>query len=131
MTRDQTIVRSLFADLQREKPKHFPERGSCSKVPAKQGVYIIYSPSKKVVHVGRTYRGTAGLRQRMNNHLYGASSFTIEYLKRNGRKLRRGYTYRYLTIRSHRHRAFVEAYASGYLCPLHLGTGKKKRRQFP
>ena len=39
------------------------------------GVYIIYSPNGRVTHVGRTVRGKRGLRQRLNNHLHGASSF--------------------------------------------------------
>jgi hypothetical protein len=93
--------------------------------PNKQGVYLIYSPgSKKVVHVGRTYRGTAGLRQRLRNHLHGSSSFTQEYLEGHGRKLREGYTFRCLPVTSARQRALVEAYATGYFCPAHIGTGE-------
>ena len=124
MTREQKIVRALFTELQSTKIMHFPKPRQRLDVPDEQGVYIIYSLSKKVVHVGRTYRGTAGLRQRLNNHLHGSSSFTNVYLKGHGRRLRRGYTFRYIAIRSSRHRALVEAFASGYLCPAHLGTGE-------
>jgi hypothetical protein len=85
--------------------------------PDRQGVYLIYSPRirkvRKVVNVGRTYRGTAGLQQRLKNHLHGASSFTQKYLKANGRKLRKGCAFRCLPIASVRARALLEAYAAG------------------
>jgi hypothetical protein len=64
--------------------------------PAKHGVYIIRQ-GKIVLHVGRTVRGQGGLRQRLNNHLHEASSFTREYLEGKGAILRKsGYTYQFL-----------------------------------
>ncbi len=127
MTRDQARVKADFLKLKSAHGCAFPPRGGLSYVPHKQGVYIIYSPrAKTVVHVGRTYRATAGLRQRLENHLHAQSSFTNEFLKGHGRKLRKGYTFRYLTVTSGRRRALLEAYTIGCLCPVHLGTHGKK-----
>ena len=78
-----------------------------------------------VLHVGRTQRGKNGLRQRINNHLHGASSFHIEYLKPKRINLRSAqYTYQYLELADARKRALLESYAVGTLCPKHIGTGE-------
>ena len=121
------IVRTLFTKLVKAELKIFPPPGSRLDASIEHGVYIIYSPppTRKVVHVGRTYRGSKGLRQRLKNHLHGSSSFTKEYLNGHGRKLRRGYSFRYLIERSARRRALLEAYASRCLCPAHLGVWKE------
>src|SRR5437667_346264 len=127
MSRDQKFVEEDFLKLKNEDRHAFPTHGTLNNVPKKQCVYIIYSPRKeKIVHVGRTYRGTAGLRQRLNNHLHGSSSFTIGYLKGHGKKLRNGYTFRYLPLPAWRRRAFLEAYATGVLCPIHIGKHQRK-----
>ena len=81
-----------------------------------------------MLHVGRTHRGKKGLHQRLCNHLYGASSFTVEYLKGVGKKLRKDHTYQYLEVKCDRQRALLEAYATGIECPEYLGLGKKKKR---
>jgi hypothetical protein len=73
----------------------------------------------------RTLRGKNGLRQRLKNHLAGASSFTIKHLNRDGSRLRRGYMYQYLRVRHPRTRALLEYYATGLLCPKHLGEGQR------
>jgi hypothetical protein len=93
-------------------------------VPDKHGVYIIYSPRGVVLHVGRTLRGKRGLRQRLNNHLHGASSFTIQHLEGNGVQLRGSHRFSFLEIADPRTRALVEAFAVGSLCPKHLGVGE-------
>lgn len=123
-SREQAHVRRCFSKLKGARLTHFPAKG-WPDVPDKQGVYIIYAPrSGRVVHVGRTYRGTRGLFQRLKNHLQGASSFTAHFLKGNGSRLRKGYTYRYLPVALARRRALLELYATGYLCPAHLGTSE-------
>jgi hypothetical protein len=124
MNREQRGVRALFIKLRRAYSHPFPKPRERIDAPNKQGVYVIYSPrARKVVHVGRTYKGTAGLRQRLNNHLHGQSSFTQKYLGGHGSKLRNGYTFRCLPIASRRRRALLEAYAAGCLCPAHIGLG--------
>jgi hypothetical protein len=56
-----------FSKLPRAQLRLFPRHRERMDVPNEQGVYVIYSPgAKKVVHVGRTYRGTARLRQRLS-----------------------------------------------------------------
>ena len=122
---EQRAVRALFAELKRSRPQAFPKPRQRIPASDEQGVYVIYSPrANKVVHVGRTYKGTKGLRQRLKNHLQGASSFTQKHLKGHGHKLRNGYTFRCLLVASPRRRALLENYATGFLCPAHLGTGE-------
>jgi len=87
-------------------------------------VYVIYNPKGTVLHVGRTPRAKKGLRQRLNNHLLGQSSFAHKYLKGRGNLLRKGYKFKYLVIKNPRERALVEAFSVGKLCPAHLGLGK-------
>jgi hypothetical protein len=70
-----------------------------------------------------TVRGRKGLRQRLNNHLHGASSFVFKAFKGKGAKLREGFKFRLIAIEDHRLRALLEAYAVGQLCPDHLGHG--------
>lgn len=125
MNSEKKAVRADFLKLTNAGRYHFsPE--DLDKIPIKQGVYIIYSPREHVVHVGRTYRGRKGLQQRIKNHLHGSSSFTIEYLKGRGDKLKNGYTYQYLPLKNWRRRAFLEAYATGFLCPAHIGKNQAR-----
>lgn len=128
-SRDAQIVKIDFRALKRQKRHRFPKRGQLTGISTKQGVYVIYAPrTKRVVHVGRTYRGKEGLQQRLRNHLQGSSSFTAEYLKKHGTKLRRGYTFRFLPlpVKAWRRRALLEAYATGVLCPAHIGKNQRK-----
>ncbi|MEH2510169.1 excinuclease UvrABC nuclease subunit [Nitrobacteraceae bacterium AZCC 1564] len=102
----------------------FPRSGERLDVPDLHGVYVIYNPKGRVSHVGRTVRGKRGLRQRLNNHLHGASSFVIKALRGKGVKLRKGYKFRYIAIDDSRLRALLESYVIGQLCPDHLGDGQ-------
>ena len=122
MRSEKTIVQTLFDNLINKQKYLFPERGKPSNIPHTHGVYIIQK-GNEVLHIGRTHRGKKGLHQRLCNHLYGASSFTKEYLDGDGKELRKGYTYQYLEVKEDRHRALLEAYAVGTLCPKHLGLG--------
>lgn len=95
LNREQRRIRQLFKTLKKGRRQSFPEHGKGVDAPNEQGVYVIYAPrSGMVVHVGRTYRGKAGLRQRLNNHLHGSSSFVQEYLNGHGKRLRSGYSFR-------------------------------------
>lgn len=103
----------------------FPSSGKID-VSKKQGVYIIFDSKDKVLHVGKTDRGRDGLNQRLNNHLRNQSSFSNKYLKGNSDFLRHGCKFRYLEIEDARIRTLVEAFATGMLCPAHVGTGAKR-----
>jgi len=124
MRREQKAIRSLFSRLRRAPLHRFPRRGRALLCPARHGVYLIIDRVGRVAHVGRTTRGQDGLLQRLQNHLAGQSSFVILYLKGRPSRLRNGYWYSWLVISNPRTRALVEAYATGVLCPRHIGTGK-------
>lgn len=124
-------VKAKFADLTGSPMRSFPAPHGRLEATDQRGVYVIYSPCGKVLHVGGTPRGQRGIRQRLSNHLHGQSSFTGEskYLWRHGGStLKARYTYvrercsyRYLAIDSERLRVLLEAYAIGRLCPDHIG----------
>lgn len=124
MSREITRIRKLYSRLLRAKSVAFPLTGARLDVPDKHGVYIIFSPSRTVLHVGRTVRGKRGLRQRLNNHLHGASSFAIRHFGGKGSSLRGRHRFAYLEVTNARTRALLEAFAVGSLCPKHLGVGE-------
>ena len=124
MSRESSIVRKLFRRLRAAPQISFPVVGKRLAVPDTHGVYVIYAPRGTVLHVGRTLRGKRGLRQRLNNHLHGASSFTVQYLNGKGAKLRGTHRFSFLQVANARTRALLEAFAMGTLCPKHLGVGK-------
>lgn len=117
-------LKRVFRQLIRSPMVSFPEARQSIDAPDAKGVYVIYSPRGKVLHVGRTPRGKKGLRQRLNNHLHAGSSFTIKYLDGYGVRLRNGYKFRCLVVENPRRRALLESYATGQLCPAHLGLGE-------
>ena len=121
---EKANVKILFGQLINSKEDLFPEPRKKIPAPNKRGVYIIYSPKGKVLHVGRTPKARNGIAQRLRDHLNANSSFTNKYLKRDGSKLRQGYKFKYLVVSDPRLRAFLEAYAIGYLCPAHIGLGE-------
>jgi hypothetical protein len=94
------------------------------EAPREKGVYVIYSPSGRIVHVGRTPRAKGGIAQRLKDHLADKSSFTNKHLMHEGSKLRRGYTFRCLVVKNGRKRALLEALGIGRLCPVHIGLGE-------
>jgi len=125
MTRDQRAVRALFAKLKRAPLRTFPKLRQELDAPRALGVYVIYDPKGRVAHVGSTPRAAGGIAQRLRNHMQGASSFTKRRLKGDGVQLRGRYRYRCIEVRAKRHRALLEAYAIGSLCPIHIGTGER------
>ena len=92
MNRESQEVKMLFDKLCTQTKRSFPQYRQPLDAPSKLGVYIIRK-EETVLHVGRTLRGRDGIYQRLNNHLYGSSSFTNKYLKGKGATLREdGYT---------------------------------------
>ena len=116
-------VKTKFGQLVRSSMTKFPKADHSLDVPDNHGVYVIYDPKGRVAHIGRTVRGKRGLYQRLNNHLHGASSFTVKALDGKGGTLRSGYKFRFIEIENNRLRALLEAYTIGQLCPDHLGDG--------
>jgi hypothetical protein len=123
MSGEFSRIEGRFRELVRAPLVNFPEARARLDAPPKQGVYVIYSPRGKVLHVGRTPKARGGIAQRLRNHLQAQSSFTIKYLDSEGAKLRRGYTFQCLVVKDPRQRALLEAYAIGRLCPAHIGHG--------
>jgi excinuclease UvrABC nuclease subunit len=117
-------IDKLFVELKRAPLHKFPSPRGHLEAPSRQGVYVIYSPSGRVLHVGSTPRARKGIAQRLRNHMSTQSSFTIKYLGEDGSRLRRGYKFRCLIVRSERRRALLEAHAIGQLCPAHIGLGR-------
>jgi hypothetical protein len=115
------IIQGLFGMLLESPLHHFPANGKLD-ITTQKGVYIIYNPHGESSHVGNTPRGRQGLRQRLNNHLDFASSYTRNFLLPQGFSVRQGYSFRFLEVESARHRVLLEAYAIGNLCPEHIGT---------
>src|ERR1700693_3522693 len=101
-------LEALFAQLMKAGRFHFPKQGDrLAGAPEVPGVYIIWSPrSKRALHIGKSSRRT--LYQRLASHLRGHAKF-------QGSKLRRGYEFQCLGIKSTRKRALLEAYAIGHL----------------
>jgi hypothetical protein len=125
MASEPQEVKKLFLELCRQPKRHFPQVRRPLDAPTKHGVYMI-AKGDTVVHVGRTYRRANGLQGRLKNHLNGSSSFTDKFLNGNGSVLRNGYIYQLLEVEDDRLRALVEAYATGRLCPKHLGLGRSR-----
>ncbi len=123
MEPEPQIIEDLYTQLMRSPLRTFPALREKLNAPGRGGVYIVYNPLGEAVHVGRTTRGRGGIAKRLRDHMADASSFTTQYLKGDGGKLRGRYTYRALAVRNRRHRALLEAYATGHLCPAHLGVG--------
>ena len=122
MTSERQKVKELFTALCKQPMTQFPQAHKKLQATSEPGVYVIRK-GDIVLHVGRTLRGKEGLRKRLKNHLHGASSFTNEYLKGNGAVLRKGHTHQSLVVEDARLRALLEAYATGTLCPKHIGLG--------
>jgi len=118
-------IQELFKKLLAVDSIKFPKPRKRMLATRKPGVYLIINSKSKVVHVGRTVRGKNGIAQRLKNHLNGKSSFVGSFLKRDGSKLRGRYSFKCLAVKNSRKRALLEAYATGHLCPKHLGLGEK------
>src|SRR5260370_26778424 len=120
---ERSKIKNLFQVLEKQPKRRFPKPRQRLEAPQTHGVYVMRSPSGKVLHVGRTHRGYMGLHQRLYNPLQGLSSFVDKYLRGQGSRLRRGYTFQYLEVESDRERALLEHLATAWHCPKHLGVG--------
>jgi len=117
-------ISGLLEALNSQALHRLPDKGPPNDVPDDQGVYVIRSPEQEVLHVGRTTRGTRGLRQRLRDHLYAQSSFVNIFLKGDKSVLRRpGHAFQYLVVPCDRERALLEHLATAWHCPKHLGLG--------
>lgn len=122
-----------FKDIQKKfnelvkQPLHSFRAKDTRDIPIKKGVYVIRDKNNEVLHVGQTPRAKNGIKQRIENHLQGRSSFVYHYFKGNGNKLKKQDCYfQFLIIDDNpRKRALVESYTIGCLCPKHIGLGKK------
>lgn len=117
----------LFLSLQKltSAPREeFPPRGQRLNAPTDKGVYIIYGPAGKILHVGSTPRGRRGLAQRLRNHTHGISSFTRKNPERWRQILDGKCKFSYLVVNNDSDRARLEALAIGTLWPEHIGTGQ-------
>ena len=117
-------IEFLFKNLIKADLQDFPNRGKLN-VTCNKGVYIIYNSNEEVVHVGRTPYGKDGLCQRLNDHIYGRSSFARNFLKPNKLSIRKGFSFKILEVSSARERTLLEALTCGLLCPKYIGTGEK------
>jgi len=124
MQHERRKLEALFDELIHTRRRGFPVAGQKLDAPTQKGVYVIYSPHDLVLHVGSTPWAKKGIAQRLRDHVAGKSSFTIQYLKGAGYKLRRRYKFCCLKVKSGRKRALLEAYAIGHLCPRHIGHGR-------
>lgn len=129
--REAVLVRKKFKQLQTAAKIEFPKSRQTLRAPNKRGVYIIFAPSGRVLHVGAAPRGQNGIASRLRNHLQAQSSFMWNYkpLRREGSRLRNGYKFSYLVVRNPRVRAFLESYAVGRLCPRHIGVLREARKR--
>lgn len=127
MTERQRI-RRLLADLNAQPVLPFPKARAHLDASDSHGVYVIRDPNRRVVHVGRTYRGRAGLFQRLRNHLSAQSSFVLAYLKGDASRLRAGFTFQYLEVADDRERALLEHLATAWHCPMHLGVSASRTK---
>lgn len=121
MTERENIER-LLCELNAQKTRPFPQEGPLQQeVPTTQGVYVLRNPNGDILHVGRTTTAKNGLRQRLQNHLDGKSSFVRDYLGGKRNELRTGCTFQHLEVPNDRDRALLENRAISWHCPKHLG----------
>jgi hypothetical protein len=127
---ESRIVLQLYRQLLNEAPHPILDRNFSRLITSEHGVYVIRNSEGVPVHVGTTKSGEMGLSQRLGDHLCGTSSFARNFLSRSNDKLWNGYTFQCLAVADARQRALLEALAIGRLCPLHLGTGGKRKDRF-
>lgn len=125
---ESTKINILFEELIASEKHLFPVKGKVNRT-TKHGVYVIYSPLNKVLHVGRTTYGKNGLNGRLTDHITKAGVFYRKYLKPNNIEMRGAYFFNYIEISDPRQRALLEALTAGKLCPKHIGIGIQKNKE--
>lgn len=119
-------VKNLFEQLEKAALQKFPESRKTLEAPTVQGVYIIRDPENTIVQVGRTYGAENGIYRRLQDHLYGRSSFAENFFGGKGHILRAGFTFQCITIENDRQRALLEHFATAYHCPKYLGVNSRQ-----
>ncbi|MBS1551966.1 MAG: hypothetical protein JST15_07860 [Bacteroidetes bacterium] len=127
-TKEPEKIQRLLNELQKSDFHNFPQKRKILNVSSKQGVYIIYNFNKEVLHIGRTYRGSQGLKQRLKNHLYRSSSFMQNYSEVTPEILRSTCKFKCIEVENFRERAYLESLAVGSLCPKYIGSNDKKSK---
>jgi hypothetical protein len=121
--REQDTVTALFDELIDAPHCRFPDARGSVTAPTDKGVYVIYDPKRRPLHVGSTPRASHGIAQRLRDHLAGKSSFVEKEFKGHGSALRATHFFSFLAVSDSRTRALLEALAIGRLCPKHIGHG--------
>jgi len=111
-------IASLLEELRAQPRRDFVD---LKEFPVEHGVYVIYGPSVSVLYVGLSKGDKNGLRGRLKGHLHGSRGLAPSPAA--GKKLKEGYSVRYLVVKDTRERALLEHLATGVLCPSVLGTG--------
>ena len=107
MTTEQKKLPRMFGQLMDAPRRKFPRAHERLDAPTDRGVYVIYDPRGRPVHVGGTPRARNGMAQRLRDHLAGRSSFVIKHLKEKPSRLRRGYEFQCLAVCDSRLRALL------------------------
>jgi len=128
-TNERALVARLFKQLMSAERIAFPKPGKPLQASEQQGVYIIFGPQGRVLHVGMTPKARRGLHQRLRDHLAAQSSFVNGYYKGEAQRLRKGHTFSCIVVGNRRMRALLEAYATGMLCPADIGRNGVKLEQ--
>jgi len=87
-------IEKLFEQLP-EKPPLALSVLETKAMPERAGVYIIYSPRKRVLRVGQTLN----LRSRLTGHRHGRSSFVRLHMKPRGKALDEKHTFKCMEIK--------------------------------
>src|ERR1700731_3158435 len=109
--KERHLIKALFEKLVAAPIKKFSIVRGLPDAPKSHGVYVIYSPRGKVLYVGRTVRESSiggSLQRRLSTHRFRVP----------------GRVFRCMVVKNDRHRALLEAYTAGSLCPEHFPTGK-------
>lgn len=114
------IIQSHFNRLIKSRLLSFKSTTDVNNISTNLGVYIIYNNKKEVLYIGRTPKAKGGLKQRIKNHLNGASSFSINFAQKNNLDLKKIGKFRYIPIEDYSERAYTEALATGKLCPQYI-----------
>ena len=83
---EQKKIAALFAELMDEPRQRFPEAGGSIDAPNLKGVYVIYSPARRVLHVGSTPQPAGGIRQRAAGSHPGSIVLRAEVVFASGAK---------------------------------------------
>ena len=124
MITELDTIRKIYKSLLQQEERLFPMPRKKLVATTEHGVYIILNEQNSVLHVGKTARAKNGISQRLYNHLHGNSSFTMQYLEKDGSRLRGLCKYKYIEVPDARTRALLESYTISHLCPEHLGLGE-------